>query len=171
MPDIDWTNVISQGLQAGIGYVNNQMQLKQAKKMAKAQASGGGGYYNPGIMGFSGAPLPTYSVGQVGPAVGAGVGVLGGIMSGLGLDPTNPQSYLGQAVDQVQGQSCQKFRVAAAQKAVPISLISDVNPYTGRMHWWRHVGQPILFSGDVSHCRRVNKLLGKATRRARRGGR
>lgn len=171
MPDINWTDVIGQGLQAGIGYVNQQMQLKQAKKLAKIQA--GGGYPGSGIMGYPGAPMmlgyqgqaPVYGPQQQGPSV------FGQVMQGLGLDPTNPQSYLGQAVDQVQGQSCQKFRVAAAQKAVPISLISDVNPYTGRMHWWRHVGQPILFSGDVSHCRRVNKLLGKATRRARRGGR
>lgn len=159
MADFDWGNLAGNLLNAGVGYLNNQMQLKQAKKLAKASAPRGG---FP-MLGFSGGMM-TPAVPGWGTAA-AGVGVLGGALGELGLDPNNPQSYLGQAVDAIQGQSCQKFKLAQSQRAVPISLISDVNPSTGRTHWWRHVGQPILFSGDVSHCRRVNKLLSKQTRR------
>lgn len=46
------------------------------------------------------------------------------------------------------------------------SLVEVVNPYTGKKSWYRNVGRPILFSGDLRACRRVRKIAGRA-RRAR----
>lgn len=138
---------------------------KSAKAMQKANAGGGG--YRPMGGGYAGSAM------QWGPLASGAAGVIGGLLgTGLQEDP-NGQSMIGRGIDYLQGQSgCAKFVSSpATTRSRPISLISDVNPSTGRMHWWRHVGQPVLFSGDVSHCRRVNKLLGKASRRAssRRG--
>lgn len=151
----DWLGDAVGGLARAVG--DYAIQKKSARSMRRSD-TGGGGY----------RPMMSY-------APGAAVGIAGTIGGLLGYTPDGGQSLLGQGIDYLQGQSsgaCQKFVSSpATTKSRPLSLISDVNPSTGRMHWWRHVGQPILFSGDVSHCRRVNKLLGKASRKAssRRG--
>ena len=46
------------------------------------------------------------------------------------------------------------------------SLVEVVNPITGKKSWYRNVGRPILFSGDLRACKRVRKIAGRA-RRAR----
>lgn len=46
------------------------------------------------------------------------------------------------------------------------SLVEVVNPYTMKKSWYRNVGRPILFSGDLRACKRVRKIAGRA-RRAR----
>ena len=45
------------------------------------------------------------------------------------------------------------------------SVLQIQNPYTGRMMWYRNMGTPILWSGDLSSAKRVRK----AASRARRG--
>jgi len=44
------------------------------------------------------------------------------------------------------------------------SLVEVVNPATGRKTWFRNVGRPILFSGDLRACKRVNKVAARARR-------
>ncbi len=46
-------------------------------------------------------------------------------------------------------------------------LVRVTNPVTGRDVWYRNVGRPILFAGDIRTCRRVEKVA----RLARRGSR
>jgi hypothetical protein len=46
------------------------------------------------------------------------------------------------------------------------SLVEVMNPLTGRKTWYRNVGRPILFSGDLRSCKRVQKIASRA-RRAR----
>lgn len=46
------------------------------------------------------------------------------------------------------------------------SLVEFQNPITGRKAWYRNVGRPILFSGDLRACRRVNRI-GARLRRGR----
>ncbi len=46
-------------------------------------------------------------------------------------------------------------------------LVRVTNPMTGRDVWYRNVGRPILFAGDLRTCRRVEKVA----RLARRGSR
>ena len=45
------------------------------------------------------------------------------------------------------------------------SVLQIQNPYTGRTMWYRNMGTPILWSGDLSSAKRVRK----AASRARRG--
>ncbi len=47
------------------------------------------------------------------------------------------------------------------------SMFRITNPSTGSDVWYRNVGQPILFSGDLRVCKRVEKVA----RLARRGSR
>jgi hypothetical protein len=44
-----------------------------------------------------------------------------------------------------------------------------INPTSGRMQWFGPLGHPVLWSGDLTACRRVRKVAGKARRRL--GGR
>ena len=48
------------------------------------------------------------------------------------------------------------------------SMVEIVNPMTGRKSWYRNVGRPILFSGDLRVCKRVDRVARRA-RSARRG--
>jgi len=42
-------------------------------------------------------------------------------------------------------------------------LIMQTTP-AGNPTWYRHVGQPVLFSGDLATCKRVRKIAGRARR-------
>jgi len=60
-------------------------------------------------------------------------------------------------------------------RAVPFML---PNPVSGRPVWFMPAGRPLLWSGDLSACRRVAKIAGRASKsrgrrssRRRRGGR
>jgi len=41
------------------------------------------------------------------------------------------------------------------------------NPASGKLHWYRNMGRPVLWSGDIATCKRVDKIARKA-RSARR---
>jgi len=46
------------------------------------------------------------------------------------------------------------------------------NPATGRINTWRNAGRPVLYSGDLATCKRVNKIGSRFARVAnRRAGR
>lgn len=60
---------------------------------------------------------------------------------------------------------------ALTGRVSPERLLSAVNPATGTRTYWRHVGQPVLFSGDLGHCRRIAKVVSKAGRGIARRGR
>lgn len=49
------------------------------------------------------------------------------------------------------------------------SLVPVTNPCTGRLTFYRNVGRPILFSGDMATCKRVKKVGRRA--RSAAGGR
>lgn len=83
-------------------------------------------------------------------------GVLGGAALGM-------QYSGGQSLDLPYGGTI--FRQTSAGLRAR-SLVEVVNPITGKKSWYRNVGRPILFSGDLRSCRRVRKIAGRA-RRAR----
>ena len=53
---------------------------------------------------------------------------------------------------------------AVGEHARPLPLIMQMNPVSGQPTFWRHVGRPLLFSGDL----RIAKTVDKVARRARR---
>jgi hypothetical protein len=57
------------------------------------------------------------------------------------------------------------FRPGAAS-ARPVSMFMVPNPMSGKPTFYRHVGQPILFAGDLTTCKKVEKVARRA-RRAR----
>lgn len=51
-----------------------------------------------------------------------------------------------------------------APSARAITMIEGRNPITGKMHYWRHMGRPILFTGDIANVRRVKRARARLTR-------
>ena len=49
-------------------------------------------------------------------------------------------------------------------RARPLQMLEAVHPETGKVHYWRHMGRPILFSGDMAVCRRVGKVHSRLNR-------
>lgn len=52
--------------------------------------------------------------------------------------------------------------------ARPIREIQQVNPVTGKIHVWRHMGNPVLYSGDLATCRRVDRVAKRVAKARRR---
>lgn len=77
-----------------------------------------------------------------------------------GLPPYTPTP--GYSVTTAGG-ACSPFTVgqptARAQR-----YIEAKSPTTGKMHYWKHMGTPILFSGDIANCRRVGKVQARLNR-------
>ena len=59
------------------------------------------------------------------------------------------------------------FRQGMAQ-VLPVREITERNPMTGRIEVWRHMGRPVLYSGDFACARRVAKIARRAKTRTRR---
>lgn len=58
-------------------------------------------------------------------------------------------------------------RVREGRRAV--RFITAKNPATGKVVFWEHAGQPVLFSRDLRVCKRVGRIAARASRgRSRR---
>lgn len=58
---------------------------------------------------------------------------------------------------------------ARGMSATPQPFVM-ANPVTGRLTWFRPAGRPVLWSSDLTSCRRVKKIAARA-RRAQGGQR
>lgn len=58
-----------------------------------------------------------------------------------------------------------RFFQPTMRSVVPIRDLTDVNPATGKTHFWRHMGTPVLFSGDLATVRRVSRIASRVNRR------
>jgi hypothetical protein len=170
MADIDWTTILQSGVQAATGYVQSQMALKQAKKLAKIQAGApqsGFPMLGTGNMafGYSSAPL----------GAPMGYGYSGGVPMGAVQPAANPfytpespmgsvMSYLGFGSDQGAAAGCPALFVPKATSGVrALPLVFQQGP-DGRIHYWRHVGSPVEFSRDRAICRSYLKRHGGSLR-------
>jgi len=124
------------------------------------QQSGGGGYMASGGGGWA-------------DVVGTALGAVPSVLSALGLGQAErvPQipipgplggislpGYVPEGSFQVPG----LFRTRERAVATPFMVM---NPITGQPVYYAPRGRPILWSGDLAACRRVNKVAGMARRR------
>ena len=111
----------------------------------------------PGLTGPAGAPFP-------GRAEGAPYVQQAGLTEGL--LPMIPQigQGIGSAIDWLQGQDCPQMFVPTQSTIRARHLVQVQNPQTGTTHWYRNVGRPILFSGDLRAAKRVRKVASMARR-------
>lgn len=79
---------------------------------------------------------------------------------------------VGQAIGQyLIGSTAPGGIISAPQVFAPTAagyrakrFFATANPQTGTLSWFRNVGRPILFSGDLTACKRVNKVAARARR-------
>jgi hypothetical protein len=121
-----------------VTYFGQAQQLKQAKKMAKLAASGGGGFptLGTGNMNFAGGSqmFPSYTPAVYGPQQqDAGMISIGGPY-GLNIGDSTPAVRTPRGPAIFQGAD-------------------------GRMY--RSIGRPILWSGDLAAFKRVRKVAHK----------
>lgn len=99
---------------------------------------------------------------------GMGSAVLGGILGGLGTEALGLFGGGGGGVPALPGVAPGGiFQVTQpGLRARPLFHIT--NPSTGREVWYRNVGQPILWSGDLRTHKRVHKIARLASRGMRK---
>ncbi len=121
-----------------------------------------------------GTPFSTTGMGFA-PAGGALLGTLGRIAGGVGgaiarrpvIAGTVGGVLASEALDAFQngGGMGGQFFTATASGARAVSLVMLPNPVTGKPTFFKHAGRPILFSGDLTAAKRVNKLAMRARRK------
>lgn len=89
-----------------------------------------------------------------------GIAELLGLNGGTGVGPMQLRQQTGALAV-----SPGRFFQPTMRSVVPIRDLTDVNPATGKTHFWRHMGTPVLFSGDLATVRRVSRIASRVNRR------
>ena len=102
--------------------------------------------------------LPVSALPGGAPVMQAGLGdVFGGLLGSAFGPSLTPQ-----------GATCPTLFRQAPQTLRAVRSFHITNPSTGKEVFYRNVGQPILFSGDLTVCKRVEKIARRAKRAAKR---
>jgi len=56
------------------------------------------------------------------------------------------------------------FNLSQGGRVSPRSLVMTLNPANGNPVFFRHVGRPVLYSGDLATCKRVKKISARVRR-------
>lgn len=56
------------------------------------------------------------------------------------------------------------FRPSQQAAWYPMRMVHQQHPTSGQMHYWRYVGKPLLFRGDLTSCKRVQRVAKLAKR-------
>lgn len=121
--------------------------------------------------GSSGIPLP-------GPRLGVSAGSAALALFGEQPDVMSQGGLLEGFENEIERTGVFFRRGGRSPSARSVGMVEARNPDTGRIHFFKDMGKPVLFAGDVQACRRVRKvarrsassvgLQFKATRRRRR---
>ncbi len=115
-----------------------------------------------------GGTMPVLPGGAQFQQAGLGSSLLGGVLGGLGTEALGLFGGGGGGLPALPGVAPGGiFRVTQPGLRAR-SLFHITNPSTGREVWYRNVGQPILFSGDLRTCKRVRKIARLAARGQRK---
>jgi len=133
---------------------------------------------SPSIGGAYGSMDPWGSVlsgiGSAGSSIASIINAIRGpqaMPGGMSFVPTTQPGVMGGLAQALTGgNACPTAPFAnSASSAVSAQHFVVAHPVTGRAVWFKPAGRPILWSGDLSACRRVRKIAGRARRRL--GGR
>lgn len=108
---------------------------------ATALASGLGGFQTAGLAGLGAGLLRQLP------------GALGGLALGAGID----------AAVSGGGAMTPMFRQGMA--GARAQMFRTTNPISGQDTWFRPAGRPLLWSADLTACKRVNKVARRAKRK------
>lgn len=135
--------------------------------------AGAGGFVPAGAAGGGFMPGRNFSTPGDRPMALLGSGFLGGLASPQFGDLFGLRGLLGgngngNGGAVAAGGACPPMFRAGTATARPIRDLTAVNPVTGKVEFWRHMGRPILFSGDLAQMRRTRKIGAKFASRSRR---
>lgn len=82
------------------------------------------------------------------------------------LDAYNALRGIGQMIPSLHGLPDRFYRSPGSVR--PVSELHAINPMTKKIHVWKHMGRPVLYSGDLATCKRVNKVAARAKSRSRK---
>jgi hypothetical protein len=162
----DWGGLISQIGNATFGYLGAKQQNKQLNKLLRL--TGGGGLANSFV-----GPAAGMGAGSI---LGSGGSILAGAGAGLagllGLGPDMLPGGLEEGGTGMFGPDLFAPTAASSRQR----MIHAEHPTSGEMVYWRPVGRPVLFSGDLQLLKRTRKTIGRycapaGIQRARRGRR
>ena len=160
----DWGGFANAASGLAMNIMSQKQQNKMLKRLTKLGGAGMGSALsfagNPAALGFAGVPAAagaaSTGLGSVlqsilgGAAAGTAVGGLGGLGFNLpgGLEEVGSGTGV-FGLDMFEpGRSSQRAR----------RLLMANNPTTGNPTFWRHVGSPVLFSGDLALNKRIQKI-------------
>lgn len=160
----DWGSIIGGVANLGFGYATAKQQAKALKRLAKLRMnvpSFGAGSMLQQLGGVGGGPIMNFAPSASSGLGGALAGALGGLATGLTLPS------LGGLTDMLPGGLEEGGTgvfgpdlfapVAGGRRQRMISAPND----SGEMVYWRPVGKPVMFTGDLALLKRTRKVLGK----------
>jgi hypothetical protein len=128
-----------------------------------ASLGGGGGLPGTPVLGSS---FAAPALGALGGLLGRGAASVGGVIArNPVISGTVGGVLAGEALDAFQNGGGTAFfrQTMSGARAIPLVMIP--NPVTGAPTFFKHAGRPILFSGDLTAAKRVNKLAMRARRK------
>lgn len=116
-------------------------------------------------VGFSGVPVGAGAL----PGMGGMIPALGGAVLGglLGESPGQLESggiFEGLETE-IERDTVLWKRSGVGSKAYPVRVVYARNPSSGQLAAWTYAGHPVLYSGDLATCRRVNRITRRAAGR------
>ena len=182
-------SILQAGTQLGVAFLNQKAAKDAAKAAGRARQAMAPAPTQLAAPSFSGvAPVNTIGPAAgailggvraaarspavragVGAAIGAALGGLGGEEEAAGALPGGGQPVGGGAVAPAGGMSMEvgmpnalTFPFAPTMSGSRAQTFIALNPSTGAPTWFRPAGRPILWSSDLTACRRVNKIARRA---------
>lgn len=154
-------NVLSSVATAAPAVLQTYYNAKAAEQAAKSQLQlarlGAGFAQSPNYSGvpLAGPSLPALTGGALGMLLGEEPGVLegGGVLERLGLE------------GDLERTATLWKRSGAGFRAIP--SITARHPTSGSLNTWVSMGRPVLYTGDLAACKRVNKIASRVARVAR----
>lgn len=128
----------------------------------KATALPGGAPVHAGI----GSEILDLAVGAA-QAIGGFEGIIPEIGAALGLREGGTQMANGRSLT-LPGADPGKIYRVRGPRLVPRREFFILNPSTGNLDWFKPAGRPLLWSGDLSACKRVDRLARRARRYSRK---
>lgn len=121
----------------------------------------------PGFNGTTGGIMPALPGGAPIQQASLGGNIFSGILGGLGSSALGLFDS-GPSLPALPGVAPGGIFQATPARLRARPLFHITNPSTGREVWYRNIGQPILWSGDLRSCKRVDRIARRARRVSRK---
>jgi hypothetical protein len=154
---------LTTALQAATPIVSAIYQERAARQMARAGSTGAAGVpLDALVAGTYGSP--TLALGG-GAGLGAAAGALGALLGGQPGAMEEGGILEALESDIEREVSLWKRSTGVGGRVSPVRTVLARHPQTGSIAAWEYRGQPVLYSGDLAVCKRVQKIARRSAAR------